>query len=103
MSTNKIIGTLEAKHTIDPNGSLNIDVPIRLPPSNFDPGLAFSYHSAAQDLSDLGPGWVIKGIEIIERVAANRAQDGFIGMQDVPKRIPRLTLCLCRFYKLRCE
>lgn len=74
-----IVGTLPAKHTVDPNGSLNIDVPIQLPPSNLDPGISFSYHSAAQDMGDMGPGWVIRGLAVIERVGATRVQDGFLG------------------------
>ena len=75
----KIVGTIAAKHTIDPNGSLNIDVPIQLPPANLDPGISFSYHSAAQDSGDMGPGWVIRGLALIERVGATLVQDGFQG------------------------
>ncbi|KLO12437.1 hypothetical protein SCHPADRAFT_941193 [Schizopora paradoxa] len=74
-----IVGTLPAKHTVDPNGSLNIDVPIQLPPSNLDPGISFSYHSASQDMGDMGPGWVIRGLAVIERVGATKVQDGFLG------------------------
>ncbi|KAG8899687.1 hypothetical protein FRB99_006500, partial [Tulasnella sp. 403] len=79
MANSHIIGTLNAQHTIDQNGSFNIDVPILLPPCNLDPGISFSYHSAAQDVGDMGPGWVIKGMAVIERVGATLVQDGFLG------------------------
>ena len=42
-----ITGTLPMTHTIDPSGSMIINVPILLLSSRFNPILTFAYHSNA--------------------------------------------------------
>ncbi|KAJ8517614.1 hypothetical protein ONZ45_g5227 [Pleurotus djamor] len=74
-----IVGTLSAQHSVDPNGSLTIDVTLTLPPAKMAPSLTISYHSAANNASAIGMGWTIKGVSYIERVAATVAQDNIRG------------------------
>ena len=75
-----IVGTLPVNHFVDPNGSLSVDVPLQIPPSKMAPKVSLSYHSAANTVSAIGMGWVLKGASLIERVPATKAQDGFRGM-----------------------
>ncbi|KAK2463995.1 hypothetical protein APHAL10511_003939 [Amanita phalloides] len=42
--------------------------------------MSLAYHSAADDLSAVGLGWVLKGAPMIERVPATLVQDGFRGV-----------------------
>lgn len=77
--TDSIVGTLAANHSVDPNGSLSMDIPIQLPPSKMAPKISLSYHSAATSVSSAGIGWVLKGASVIERVHATKAQDDFRG------------------------
>ncbi|KAJ8463056.1 hypothetical protein ONZ45_g17719 [Pleurotus djamor] len=74
-----IVGTLTAKHSVDPNGSFSIDVPLSLPPAKMAPRLSISYHSAANNASAIGMGWAIKGASYIERVPATLSQDNIRG------------------------
>ncbi|KAL6297836.1 hypothetical protein BKA93DRAFT_831210 [Sparassis latifolia] len=82
---NSIVGTLPIKHTVDPNGSLFLDVPLQLPSAKVSPKISLSYHSAATNISAIGKGWVIKGASVIERVPATVAQDGFRGVINYDK------------------
>ncbi|KAJ8520818.1 hypothetical protein ONZ45_g2429 [Pleurotus djamor] len=75
----EIVGTLAAQHSVDPNGSLSIDVALTLPPAKMAPNLSISYHSAANNASAIGMGWTIKGASYIERVPATMAQDKIRG------------------------
>lgn len=76
---NTIVGTLPVEHLVDANGSLTIDVPIKVPPSKFAPTISLTYHSAARNVSSLGIGWTMKGVSLIERVPATIFQDGIRG------------------------
>lgn len=75
-----IAGALQARHNIDANGSLSINVPLLTPHAKAVPDLSLAYHSAANAPSTLGLGWVLKGAPMIERVPATIAQDGFRGV-----------------------
>ncbi|KAJ8515295.1 hypothetical protein ONZ45_g7271 [Pleurotus djamor] len=74
-----IVGTLKIDHSVDPNGSLALTIPIQLPPARLAPEIALNYHSASNTASTIGTGWTIKGISIVERTPATIAQDGFAG------------------------
>ncbi|KAL0957871.1 hypothetical protein HGRIS_000054 [Hohenbuehelia grisea] len=77
---NSIVGTLPIKHSVDANGSLSITVPLQPPPAKMAPDIALAYHSASNNASSVGVGWTLKGVSIIERVAATKVQDGRRGI-----------------------
>lgn len=79
MANSPIVGTLAIEHSVDPNGSLNLKVPITVPPAKLSPDILVSYHSAAQEMSVLGHGWEIQAFGLIERTPATIAQDRFAG------------------------
>jgi hypothetical protein len=74
-----IVGTLQAEHSVDPNGSLNLNVAIQVPPAKLGPDISVFYHSAITEMSVLGVGWELEAFGIIQRVGATIAQDGFSG------------------------
>ncbi|KAE9393736.1 hypothetical protein BT96DRAFT_978801 [Gymnopus androsaceus JB14] len=76
----KIVGTLPIIHSIDANGSLSLDINVQVPPAKMAPHLSLAYSSASTAASTVGMGWALKGISVIERVAATKAQDGFRGV-----------------------
>jgi RHS repeat-associated protein len=75
-----VIGAMESKFLIDPNGSATYHIPIDLPPGikNLQPELAIQYRSAGAN-GKLGMGWRITGLSSISRVGAIDAVDGFMG------------------------
>ncbi|KAJ8496002.1 hypothetical protein ONZ45_g12626 [Pleurotus djamor] len=74
-----IVGTLKIDHSVDPNGSLTLAIPIQLPPARLAPEISLNYHSASNTASAIGTGWTIKGVCVVERTPATVAQDGFAG------------------------
>ncbi|KAK7452669.1 hypothetical protein VKT23_012067 [Stygiomarasmius scandens] len=79
MSDTFIAGSLPVNSTVDPNGSLAIQVPIRVPPAKLSPDLSISYHSAVHEMTVLGHGWELDAFSLIQRTAATVVQDGFAG------------------------
>ncbi len=77
-----IVGTLPVSHSVDSNGSLLIDIPLQVPPAKMAPKLSLSYHSAATTASTVGMGWALRGVSMIERVGATKAQDGYRGQHS---------------------
>ena len=74
-----IVGTLPIEHYVDPNGSLSLHVPIKVPPAKLSPEISVSYHSAISELSVLGAGWDLQAFGLIQRTGATIAQDSFAG------------------------
>ena len=88
-STDSIVGSLPIEHSVDPNGSLSIRVPIQVPPAKLSPDISISYHSAVDVMSVLGHGWDLQAYGFIQRTPATVAQDNFSGMSDLFLRRPR--------------
>ena len=80
--SNSIVGSLAIEHSVDPNGSLYLKVPIRVPPAKLSPDIFLGYHSAVHQLSVLGHGWDLNAFGFIERTAATVAQDVFSGTSN---------------------
>jgi hypothetical protein len=79
--SNPIVGTLAIEHSVDPNGSLVFEVPIKVPPANLDPEIRLAYHSAISELSVLGVGWDLQAFGLVQRTGATIAQDNFSGQR----------------------
>ncbi|CCM02460.1 uncharacterized protein FIBRA_04559 [Fibroporia radiculosa] len=77
--SNNTVGTLSIDQCVDPNGSLVLNVPIRVPPAKLAPTVTISYHSAVHDQSVMGHGWSLDAFGLVQRTAATVAQDGFAG------------------------
>jgi hypothetical protein len=67
--SDSIVGTLAIEYTVDPNGSLRFDVPIRVPPAKLAPDISISYRSAVHEMSVLGRGWELSAFGLIQRTA----------------------------------
>ncbi|CCM06065.1 uncharacterized protein FIBRA_08312 [Fibroporia radiculosa] len=77
--SNTIVGSLSIDQCVDPNGSLVLKVPIRVPPAKLSPTVEISYHSAVHQQSVVGHGWTLDAFGLVQRTAATIAQDGFAG------------------------
>ena len=97
-----IVGSLAVDHSVDPNGSLVLKVPIKAPPAKLSPDVSISYHSAVRRLSVLGHGWELQAFGFIERTAATIAQDGFAGIFNLltDKSMGGLMIFKCRVHQL---
>lgn len=83
MFDSSIVGTLDVGHSVDPNGSLSLDIAIKVPPAKLSPEISVSYHSAVTEMSVLGLGWELHAHGFIQRTSATVVQDGFAGKSDV--------------------
>lgn len=68
---------ISGKFSVDGSGGACYNIPLEIPPgtAGVQPALSLSYNSG-RGLDLLGVGWTLKGLPVIERVAATRAQDG---------------------------
>jgi len=82
MFDSSIVGTLDVGHSVDPNGSLSLDILINVPPAKLGPGISVSYHSAVTEMSVLGLGWELHAYRFIQRTSATVDQDGIAGKSD---------------------
>ncbi|KAF9064010.1 hypothetical protein BDP27DRAFT_1334218 [Rhodocollybia butyracea] len=80
-----IVGTLPISQTVDPNGSLSLDITLQIPPAKMAPSFSLAYHSASSSVSTVGMGWALRGASAIERVGATKDQDGFRGVVNYDK------------------
>lgn len=83
-SNNGVVGKIDDEFSVTPSGQVSYEIPITLmgETGGVAPKLSVSYSSSSA-IGLLGFGFDLTGLSMIQRVPANRFNDGFSGSVDV--------------------